>query len=374
MRELDTGADFVSTRFGNDECIARSSSTSGPLTKDRRLTAGLVDLQVNGFAGVDFNDAGVNSDDVDRALNAMLACGVTTCLPTVITASPDKLYDRLRALDRAVAASKLGPWMVPGYHLEGPFLNPAAGYAGCHDYSEMAAPRTSLVQDLERDLLRPILYLTLAPERPGSDSLISWAVQHGKIVGIGHSAVHRRDLTSAVALGARISTHLGNGVPQTLHRSDNAIMLQLADDRLCASFIADGLHITPEALKVYIRAKGVERSILVTDAVSAARAAVGRYRLGDIALELDDTGAVRAANESFLAGSSLSMDRALRNIVTWRIVDFRGALRMACANPLALLEPALRAHGISLAAGQILWNDEIRPISVTLGPFAWRCA
>ncbi|HKI75191.1 MAG TPA: hypothetical protein VJ998_11120, partial [Pseudomonadales bacterium] len=121
---LDTGAEFLSVRVTDDGYTAAVAKANQTPASDSRLTAGLIDLQVNGFAGVDFNDDQVRPDDIDRALNAMLACGVTTCLPTIITASRSKMCSRMRALDRAVAASRLGPWMVPGYHLEGPFLNP----------------------------------------------------------------------------------------------------------------------------------------------------------------------------------------------------------------------------------------------------------
>lgn len=368
---LDTGVEFLSVRTTDDGHTVSMDKANRAPAEGPHVSAGLIDLQVNGFAGIDFNDDQVGPDDIDQALHAMLACGVTTCLPTIITASRNKMRSRMRALDRAVAASKLGPWMVPGYHLEGPFLNPMTGYAGCHPRPDMAEPTIDFVPEIECDLSRPILYLTLAPERPGAHAVISWAAEHGKIVGIGHSNLCSDELASAVALGARISTHLGNGVPQTLHRSDNVIMRQLAEDRLAASFIADGLHIAPHALKVYIRAKGIERSILVTDAVAPAQAASGRYHLGDLAVDLDDSGMVRAADEQFLAGSSLTLDRALLNLITWGIVDFRGALRMACANPLAILSPALQAHGIRHRMGEVLWSNDFRPVSVTMGKLGW---
>src|SRR5690348_7880417 len=107
-------------------------------------SAGLFDIQVNGFAGVDFNSSELDADDLDRALAAMVRTGVTACLPTIITASRDTLFERFAALDRAVSASRLGPLTVPGYHLEGPFLNPSDGYAGCHPPDAMTAPDADL--------------------------------------------------------------------------------------------------------------------------------------------------------------------------------------------------------------------------------------
>ena len=373
-RPLDTGAELLAVITTADgDIIASGEVIPTPAVSEMpRRTAGLIDLQVNGFGGIDFNNDELHPDDMEQALSAMLATGVTTCLPTIITASAKELHSRLRALDNAVAGCRLGPLMVPGYHLEGPFLNPEAGYAGCHPPQYMIAPSIDFVRELEYGLSRPILYLTLAPELENAGSVISWAAQKGKIVGAGHCAPSRSDLASAVAQGIRISTHLGNGVPLTLNRSDNPILRQLAVDEMKASFIADGLHIPPETLKIFIRAKGIERSILVTDAVAAAASSPGRYHLGTMAVDLDQTGRVRAANGYFLAGSSLRLDRAIANIVNWGIADFRDALRMTCANPLTLLKPALEAYGIKVKLGEVHWDACNHPVLVNLGPLTWQ--
>ena len=135
------------------------------------LSDGLFDLQVNGYAGVDFNDPGIRPGDLDIALEAMLSHGVTGCLPTIITARREELRDRFRALDAAVEGSRLGRRMVAGYHLEGPFLNEFPGYAGCHPAAAMGDPDIALLTDLEVDLGRPIVLVTLAPERQGADRL-----------------------------------------------------------------------------------------------------------------------------------------------------------------------------------------------------------
>ena len=138
------------------------------------ISDGLFDLQVNGYAGVDFNDPDITAAKLDHALEAMLADGVTGCLPVLITAYPDELKARFRALDAAVAGSRLGPIMVPGYHLEGPFLNDAEGYRGCHPAGAMRDPDPQLVAGLDKRLKRPILLVTLAPERTGAIEAIRW--------------------------------------------------------------------------------------------------------------------------------------------------------------------------------------------------------
>lgn len=322
-------------------------------------SAGLFDLQVNGFAGVDFNSANLEPEALDHALEAMLATGVTSCLPTIITAGAAELAKRFAALDRAVQDSRLGPVMVPGYHLEGPFLNPADGYAGCHPPAAMTAPEADLVARLERMIAKPILMVTIAPELPGSGDFIAAMAKAVKVVAIGHSACDQGTVAEAVRAGARLSTHLGNGLPQQLHKLDNAIFAQLAEDGLSASFIADGIHVPPPALKAMVRAKGLSRAILVTDAVAAAAAPPGLYPFAGMSVERAPDGSVRLPGSRYLAGSALTLDQAVRNLVGWNILTSDEAVGLASTNPRALMAPSLAAHGIDLPAGEVTWSEDL---------------
>ena len=331
-------------------------------------SAGLFDLQVNGFAGIDFNAETIDTDRLDHALEAMLATGVTACLPTLITAPADVLAARFIALDRAVAQSRLGPIMVPGYHLEGPFLNPAEGYAGCHPANAMSAPDEALVERLSRDLSRPILLVTIAPELPESERFISAMTSTGRVVAIGHSAADTATVARAAQAGARLSTHLGNGLPQTLHKVENPLFAQLAEDRLSASFIADGIHLPPHALKVMLRSKGLERSILVTDAVSAAATRPGLYPFAAMSVEHAADGSVRLPGSRYLAGSALTLDSAVRNLVTWELATPDQALRMASRNPRDLMAATLVAFSIEIDAGEVGWSQDLRPCEICVGP------
>jgi len=318
-------------------------------------SAGLLDLQVNGYAGVDFNDEAITADALDHALHAMLGAGVTACLPTVITAPAAVLEARLRALDDAVARSRLGPLMVPGYHVEGPFLNPGAGFAGCHPPAAMLPPDPALVERWGAGLRRPILMMTLAAELDGAAALIAWMAARGKVAAIGHSDAGAAVVARAADAGARMSTHLGNGLPGVLPKLDNPLMAQLAEDRLAAGFIADGIHLPLPALRAMIRAKGPGRAILVTDAVAAAGAPPGRYGFAGMEIDGGADGSVRLPGPRTLAGSALTLDRAVRNLVDWGIADLAEAVAMASDAPAALLGPALAAHGIALPPGTVRW-------------------
>lgn len=327
---------------------------------------GLFDLQINGYAGVDFNSSALTSDALDHALRAMLAAGVTACLPTLITAPDDVLAARFAALDHAVAHSRLGPIMVPGYHLEGPFLNPTPGYAGCHPSASMVAPDPALVRQLGEGLTHPILLLTLAPERDGALALIEWARGQGMLVAMGHTAADAACVTNAAGAGVTLSTHLGNALPQPQPKFLNPLMAQLAEDRLHASFIADGIHIPPGALKVLLRAKGLERSILVTDATAAAAAPPGIYNFAGMAIEHAPDGSVREPGSPGLAGSALCLDQAVRNIVAWGFAPPKVAIRLASTRPAALMAPILAHHGIHLPYSEVDWSADLRPSKISV--------
>jgi N-acetylglucosamine-6-phosphate deacetylase len=322
---------------------------------------GLTDLQVNGYAGIDFNDAALTADALDHALAAMRSANVTTCLPTLITADEATLHARLAALDAAVAASRLGPLMVPGFHLEGPFLNPTPGYAGCHPPQAMIHPDPATLARLTQDLRRPVLLLTLAPERPDALPLIAWARSHGMVVAMGHTAADHATTQQAASAGVTLSTHLGNALPQPQPKFLNPLMAQLATDALSASFIADGIHIPLEALKVLIRAKTQARSVLVTDATAAAATPPGLYVFAGMTIEHTADGSVRIPGTATLAGSALSLDQAVRNLVAWDLASPKIALAMASTHPNAIIAPALAHHGILLSPSRVAWTSNLYP-------------
>ena len=224
----------------------------------------------------------------------------------------------------------------------------------------MLLPDPALVERWGTGLQRPILLMTLAAELDGAEALIRWLSARGKVAAIGHSDAGAAVVARAADAGARMSTHLGNGLPSVLPKLDNPLMAQLAEDRLAAGFIADGIHLPRPALRAMIRAKGPGRAILVTDAVSAAAAPPGRYGFAGMAIDGDLDGSVRLPGPRTLAGSALTLDRAVRNLVQWGMADLPAAVAMASAAPAALLDPTLAAHGISLPAASIQWLLEGR--------------
>lgn len=334
------------------------------------ITDGLFDLQVNGYAGVDFNDPSITPDMVDYALEAMLAHGVTGCLPTIITAYVEELEERFQALDSAVADSRLGPTMVPGYHLEGPFLNDLPGYHGCHPPAAMSDPDIGLINRLSAKISRPILLVTVAPERAGGTALVQALVKSGKTVAVGHSAAAFSDITLAADAGMSLSTHLGNGLPADLPKLENTLLAQLAEPRLKACLIADGHHLSPNALGAIVRLKGRDRCILVTDAVLAAGAEPGAYRFAGMDVISSESGSVSVPGGSGLAGSALQLDQAVRNIVNWSIAEPDTASLMASEQARNAIASSLNHVGVSMDPGKIEWNSGLEPKVLTTGNIA----
>jgi N-acetylglucosamine-6-phosphate deacetylase len=297
----------------------------------RWLSPGWIDIQVNGFDGVDYNSPAVSQEDIARSLDVQFSAGMTRCYPTVITGGPDDMAHCLRNLSRAKDALKTGAAMA-GFHVEGPHISPDDGPRGAHPRRWVRPPDLDEYrrwQDLTDGRVRLI---TLAPEWPGAAHYIEGIVADGVVASIGHTNADAQQIADAVSAGATLSTHLGNGAHQILQRHPNYIWDQLADDRLMADFIVDGIHLSASFLKVALRAKGLERSVLVTDAAGPAGAKPGRYRLGEQDVDLTADGRVVLAGQEKLAGSALRMDRGVENLMKLAGISLREAVQMASTN------------------------------------------
>jgi len=295
---------------------------------------GLFDMQVNGFGGIDFNSPGLTEGQVDAALARMLATGVTRCLPTLITSS----FDRFAASARILA--RMARDEIVGLHMEGPYISPEDGARGAHPREHVA--RAS-IDDFKRrqDVAAGRIFLvTLAPEVDGALPLIEHLVGSGIRVALGHSAATPPQVADAIAAGATLATHLGNGCAQMLPRHPNVIWELLAADTVTASFIVDGHHLPPATVKAMLRAKGPQHTVLVTDAVAAAGCAPGRYRIGGVECELSADGRVSLPGTPYLAGSSLTMDRAIANTARFTGLPIEMVIPMATTNPARALGTA----------------------------------
>ena len=301
-------------------------------------TSGLVDLQANGFAGVDFNSPGITTQTLQIAFEAMLASGVTTCLPTLISASEQRLETCFSALENSRQSCQLAKKMIAGYHLEGPFISPHPGFSGYHPVEAIGDVDQDMFRRLQEKAGGRICLVTLAPEVRGAIPFIEHLVSKGIIVAVGHTASGPDKIREAVEAGAMLSTHLGNGTIAELPKNNNPIIVQLSEDKLCASFIADGYHLSPDVLKVYLRAKESKRTILITDATAGAAAEPGIYHLGDLELFLESEPVIYNKKTSRPTGSAVTLDQCVRNVMQWYKVPLDEAVTWASFNPLQLLK------------------------------------
>jgi N-acetylglucosamine-6-phosphate deacetylase len=292
---------------------------------------GLFDLQVNGFGGVDFNGADLTEERVGEALERMRTTGVTRCLPTLITSSFDRFAAGARILARTADPA------VAGIHMEGPYVSPADGARGAHPPEHVAAASVEDFKRRQGAAQGRIVLVTLAPEVPGALLLIEYLVAANVRVAIGHTAATPEQLRAAVAAGATLATHLGNGCPQMLPRHPNVIWELLAADAVFASLIADGHHLPPTTMKAMVRAKVPDRTILVTDAIAAAGCAPGRYSIGTVDCELAEDGRVSLPGTPYLAGSSLTLDRGIANTVRFTGLPLHAVVPMASTIPATYL-------------------------------------
>ena len=313
--------------------------------RDLFLAPGFIDLQVNGFAGVDFNSPSVSLTDLARALEAMRLTGVTRCLPTVITNSPEEMLASLRNLRRAQVELPRGQ-MIAGFHMEGPHIGAEDGPRGAHPAHWVRPPDLREFGRWQDATGGNIRLITLSPHWPGAPDFIRAVAAAGVTVSIGHTGANAEQIALAVDAGATLSTHIGNAAHRVLPRHPNYLWEQLADDRLSASFIVDGIHLGDAFTRVAMRAKGIDRTILVTDASAPAGAAPGAYRLGELDVELTEDGRVVLAGSGKLAGSSLRMNQAVGNVVRKGFATLPEAIQMATLNPARLIHLEGRMRGL----------------------------
>jgi N-acetylglucosamine-6-phosphate deacetylase len=301
---------------------------------DLYLSPGFVDLQVNGYAGFDVNAEEFSTSTVVSLVSAMLEHGVTCFQPTLITAAENKICRSLKIISEARRESKRVAACIPRVHIEGPRISPLDGYRGAHAVEDV---RPASVEEFDRwqDAAEGTIgMVTLSPHFDDSAEYIAALVKRGVHVAIGHTHAAPEQITAAVDAGARLSTHLGNGIAAEIPRHRNPLFSQLAEDRLAATFIADGHHLPADVLKILLRAKGMARSILVSDSVALAGMPPGTYNTfvgGEVELRPD--GKLCMPGTEFLAGSTASLVQCIGHVIRAANISLGDAIAMATVNP-----------------------------------------
>lgn len=312
------------------------------------ICPGFIDLQVNGYAGIDYSGAGWGAvhagaadaaadGTVEKVVRAIAASGTTRHLATIITGPRERITTNCAAIAAAVSRSPLVRTAIPGIHLEGPYISPVDGPRGAHDPKHVRNPDWSEFcawQEAAEGLIRIV---TVAPETEGALAFIEQASAAGVIVAIGHTGASPERIREAIGAGARLSTHLGNGSHAVLPRLRNYLWEQLGADELQASIIADGFHLPDAVMRSFARAKGLDRLVLVSDVAFLAGNAPGIRTWGDVAVEVHADGHLSLAGTEFLAGAGHLLDRDIARFMTATGASLGEVMALCIGNPARLL-------------------------------------
>ena len=312
------------------------ASVSEAAPNEAWLSPGFFDLQLNGYGGIDYS-SDFTTGDLEALAANLASRGTTRHLPTVITNPEDRIVRSLKGIAAARKASPRVAEAVPGVHVEGPFISGSEGARGVHDPSHIRpADYEEFLrwQDAAEGLIRIV---TLSPEDDRSLDFIRKIVAGGVTAAIGHTFADPGMIGRAVDAGARLSTHLGNGCPALIPRLENLLWSQLGDDRLSASIIADGMHLPPEVLRCFTRSKGLERTILISDAAALAGSEPGLYKWGNMDIEINESGRMNLHGTSNLAGAAFLLDTCVPALNRAAGIPLRDCVKMAAVNPGRLL-------------------------------------
>ncbi|CAH1231773.1 N-acetylglucosamine-6-phosphate deacetylase [Paenibacillus allorhizoplanae] len=346
-RHYATGAPVAITVHEGriDEVMQVEESDGLPI-----VAPGLVDLQINGYAGLDFNQLPLQAETVSQIIRKLWREGVTSSYPTVITNTPDAIASALGSIASACEADPATEQGIAGIHLEGPFISPDDGARGAHRLDDVRPPDWDLFCRWQEAAGGRIKIVTLSPEWPDSAAFIKRCVDSGVIVSIGHTAADASQIGEAVAAGARMSTHLGNGAHLMLPRHPNYLWEQLAQDDLWSCVIADGFHLPDQVLKVVLKVKG-EQALLVSDAVAISGLEPGVYKThigGDVVLTSEGKLHL-AADPRLLAGSAQMLLWGIAHLSRRGIAAFPSVWEMASTRPARLMGLPI-AEGLSVGA------------------------
>lgn len=310
---------------------------------DATLVPGFIDVHIHGGAGHDVMEAGAEA--LPQLERLLFRHGVTSYFPTTVTAPVEQTLSALERLAKSIetATTKRESERAQplGIHLEGPFISHAR--RGVHPPENLLPPTLAMFERFWEASHGQIKVITIAPELENAGEVIVEAVRRGICVSVGHSDANLKATRMAVAAGARHATHTFNAMRPLGHRDPGILGEVLTDTRLSADIIADGIHVDPVIVKLFLSAKGVDASVLITDAIAATGMPDGRYRLGSLEVEVKDS---TCLVDGKLAGSVLTMDKAIRNVMGFAQWDLQRAVRLATLNPA-------RLTGIDTVKGQL---------------------
>jgi N-acetylglucosamine-6-phosphate deacetylase len=344
------------------EAGALRAPAAGERTEtDLLLAPALVDIQINGYKGISFYSGNLTPEEVNTVFDEIAATGAAYFCPTVTTNSPRRMLQGLQAIEEACRRYPEVARMNIGYHLEGPWISAEEGPRGAHPQEWARDPSWEEFQAFQEASNGRVKIVSMAPEREGAIPFMAKLASAGIVAAIGHAAPTTEQVTAAADAGATLATHLGNGAHAMLPRHPNYIWDMLAEDRLSASIIADGFHLPPSVVKVMARAKGLQRTILISDVLQYSGMPPGIYPLDENrSVEVAKSGRIGLHGTPFLSGANATVDECVGNIVRFAGIELADAIDMASVNAWRLLgkEPPTLAAGAEPHAAMLCrWQE-----------------
>jgi len=326
---LDNTPVIIKITDGKLSVIEHKETEDG--LSDVYIAPGLIDIQINGYMGVDFSGKDLTINDIRKATRELWKEGVTTFFPTLITNEHNALKKNFTILAQALDDPEIG-LSIPGFHLEGPYISPVQGFRGAHLEKYIRKPDWQEFMIYQKAARGGIKLITVAPEVEGAIPFIRKCAEDGVIVSLGHHNGSADIIRQAIDAGASMSTHLGNGCANMIDRHNNPLWPQLADDRLTPTIIADGYHLTKEELQTFYKVKGAGNIILVSDALDLAGLPPGEYIRGERSVLLTSN-VVKFPAENVLAGAASPISKCVGNIMQFTQCSLKDAIHMASTNP-----------------------------------------
>lgn len=338
-RRYDTGA-TVAVEVKNG-IISKVESAANDETLPL-IGPGLFDIQINGGLGVEFSSPDLTVESMTRVCDKIRQEGIFRYFSTITTNAPDVLRHAVDIIVKTVHDCPQYKDQIAGIHLEGPFISRCDGSRGAHPLVHCREYDWELLEDLINRGQGMIRILTLSPEYDGAPEFIAKAVSRGILVSLGHTNATPVQISRAVAAGAKLSTHLGNGTSHLLDKAGNYCFAQLTDDRLNASIICDGFHLMPMILRIFARTKGFDKIILISDQASVSGLAPGKYSTELCNLEITDKNKVVLSGDShLLAGAWHSLTRGIANMTAVSEKPLNQVYDLAVKNPARLFGESL---------------------------------
>ena len=302
------------------------------------VSPGFFDLQVNGYKGSDYSLEDFSEEHLRNIITNLAASGTTQHIPTIISSPHERILKNLEIISKAINTSPDIREAIPGIHIEGPFISPEEGPRGCHDPSFIRDPDFEEFMQWQEVAEGRIVIVTIAPEREGSMDFIKKVTRTGVKIAIGHTGATTEIIKEAIKAGAQFSTHLGNGSYLILPKVNNYIWEQLAADELFTGIICDGFHLPSSVVKVFARAKSLERLILTSDVALAGGLNPGIYKWGNMEVEVFTDGHLGLAGTGILAGAGHLLDWDIAHFIRFTGNNLANTIPLCTINPSKIIK------------------------------------